>query len=250
MSIIIKTAEKVQKIREASKIVGEVHQLMERVIEPGISTYTLDQMAEKLIRSKGATPSFKGYHGYPASICASINNEVIHGIPSKDRIIKEGDIISIDVGAYLNGYHGDGAKTFGVGEISKEAKDLIEVTKNSFFEGIKYAKEGNHLHEISSAIQKYVESNGYSIVRDFVGHGIGVNLHEDPQIPNYKVTGRGPKLRRGMTLAIEPMVNIGRYEVRVLQDNWTVITIDGSLSSHYEHTILITENEPELLTQI
>lgn len=250
MAITIKNADQILKVREASKIVAEVHALMNEAIKPGISTYELDKMAEKLIRSRGAVPSFKGYYGYPASICASINDQVIHGIPSKDIVLQEGDIISVDVGAYLNGYHGDGAKTYPVGEISQEAKDLIEVTRNSFFEGIKFAKEGNHLHEISSNIQKYVESHGYSVVRDFVGHGIGESMHEDPQIPNYKVRGRGPKLQKGMTLAIEPMVNIGRHEVRVLSDNWTVITIDGSLSAHYEHTILITEDSPELLTQI
>ncbi|WP_105616884.1 type I methionyl aminopeptidase [Vallitalea okinawensis] len=250
MAITIKNADQILKVREASKIVAEVHGLMKEAVKPGISTYELDKMAEDLIRSRGAVPSFKGYYGYPASICASINDQVIHGIPSKNTVLQEGDIISVDVGAYLNGYHGDGARTYPVGEISEDAKDLIEVTRNSFFEGIKFAKEGNHLHEISSNIQKYVESHGYSVVRDFVGHGIGESMHEDPQIPNYKVRGRGPKLQKGMTLAIEPMVNIGRHEVRVLSDNWTVITIDGSLSAHYEHTILITEDSPELLTQI
>lgn len=250
MAITIKNIEEIEKMRVASRIVGEVHQLMKEEIKPGVSTYKLDQMAEELIRSKGAIPSFKGYYGYPASICASINNVVIHGIPNKKDIIKEGDIISIDVGAYIDNYHGDGAKTYPVGEISSEAEKLIEVTKNSFFEGIKFAKEGNHLHEISAAIQKYVESHGYSVVRDYVGHGIGKSMHEDPQIPNYKTRGRGPKLQKGMTLAIEPMVNVGRHEVRVLQDNWTVITLDKSLSAHYEHTILITDKAPELLTQI
>lgn len=250
MAIIIKNPEQIEKMRIANRIVGEVHRLMKDEVRPGVSTKDLDRIAEEYIRSQGAVPSFKGYHGYPGSICASVNDEVIHGIPSKKRILREGDIISIDVGAYINGFHGDGAKTYPVGEITDDAKKLIEVTKNSFFEGIKFAKEGNHLHEISAAIQKYVEANGFSVVRDFVGHGVGASLHEDPQIPNYKSRGRGPKLQSGMTLAIEPMVNMGSREIRVLEDNWTVITLDKSLSAHYEHTILITEDGPELLTQV
>lgn len=250
MAIMIKNPDQIEKMREACRIVGEVHRIMREEVKPGITTGHLDRIAEEYIRSQGAVPSFKGYHGYPGSICASVNEEVIHGIPSKKRIIREGDIISVDVGAYKDGFHGDGAKTYPVGEITSDAMKLIEVTKNSFFEGIKFAKEGNHLHEVSAAIQKYVESHGFSVVREFVGHGVGASLHEDPQIPNYKVRGRGPRLERGMTLAIEPMVNIGRREIRVLGDNWTVITLDKSLSAHYEHTILITENGPELLTQV
>lgn len=248
MPITIKSKDEIAKVRESGRIVAEVHKLIEDAIEPGISTMQLDKMAEEYILSKGAKPSFKGYGGFPASICASINNEVIHGIPSKDQILKDGDIISIDVGAFYNGYHGDAAKTLAVGNISDEAKKIIKVTKESFYAGIEFAKDGNHLYEISAAIQKYVEQYGYSIVRDFVGHGVGRDLHEEPQIPNYKVKGRGPKLQSGMVLAIEPMVNVGRYEVRVLQNDWTVVTLDGSLSAHYEHTIAITDEGPELLT--
>lgn len=250
MAITIKNPEEIEKMRIANRIVAEVHEAMKKEVRPGVSTGYLDKVAEDIIRSKGAVPSFKGYHGFPGSICASVNDQVIHGIPDKKSIIREGDIISVDVGAYIGGFHGDGARTFAVGEISDEAKTLIEVTKNSFFEGMKFAKEGNHLHEISAAIQEYVESHGCSVVREFVGHGIGRELHEDPQIPNYKTRGRGPRLQKGMTLAIEPMVNLGRREVRVLSDNWTVITLDKSLSAHYEHTILITDGEPELLTQL
>lgn len=248
MAITIKSPEQIVKMKNAGRLVAEVHNLMKQEIKPGVSTLYLDQIAEELIRSKGAIPSFKGYHGYPASICASVNDQVIHGIPNKNTILKDGDIVSIDVGTYLDGYNGDGAKTFAVGNISDQAKDLIEVTKQSFFEGIKFAKEGNHLHEISSAIQKFVESKGYSVVRDFVGHGIGTEMHEEPQIPNFKIRGRGPILQKGMTLAIEPMVNIGRYDVSILDDDWTVVTLDGSLSAHYEHSIVITENGCELLT--
>lgn len=248
MSITIKSKDEIAKVRESGRIVAEVHKLIEDAIKPGISTMQLDKIAEEYILSKNAIPSFKGYGGFPATICASINNEVIHGIPSKNQILKDGDIISIDVGALYNGYHGDSAKTHGVGEISDEAKKIIRVTKESFYAGIEFAKDGNHLYEISAAIQKYVEQYGYSIVRDFVGHGVGRDLHEEPQIPNYKVKGRGPKLQCGMVLAIEPMVNVGRYEVRVLQNDWTVVTLDGSLSAHYEHTIAITDKGPELLT--
>jgi len=248
MPITIKSKDEIAKVREAGRIVAEVHKLIEEAIKPGISTMQLDSLAEEYILSKGAKPSFKGYGGFAGSICASINNEVIHGIPSKTQILKDGDIISIDVGAFYNGYHGDAAKTHAVGNISDEAKKIIEVTKQSFFAGIEFAKDGNHLYEISAAIQKYVEQYGYSIVRDFVGHGVGRELHEEPQIPNYKVKGRGPKLQCGMVLAIEPMVNVGRYEVRVLQNDWTVVTLDGSLSAHYEHTIAITDKGPQLLT--
>lgn len=248
MAISIKSEQEIEKMRQAGKIVAEVHQELKNEIRPGISTKKLDEIAEKIIRGRGAEPSFKGYHGFPASICASINEEVVHGIPDQHRILHEGDIISIDVGSYLNGYHGDGAKTFPVGTIEPEKQRLIDVTRQSFYEGIKYAKDGNHLYEISSAVQKYVEDNGYSVVRDFVGHGIGTEMHEEPQVPNYKMIGRGPKLECGMVLAIEPMVNAGTYEVRVLQNDWTVVTRDGSLSAHYEHTLVITTGECELLT--
>ncbi|GKX28434.1 methionine aminopeptidase [Vallitalea longa] len=248
MSITIKTDEEIAIMRKAGKIVAETHELLESMIKPGISTLDLDRAAEKYILSKNAIPSFKNYNGYPASICASINEEVVHGIPCKKRILKEGDIISLDIGAYYNGYHGDAARTHGVGEISEEARNLIDVTKQSFFEGLKVIKEGNHLHQISSAIQNYVEERGYSVVRDLVGHGVGRKLHEEPQVPNYKIIGRGPKLLKGMVIAVEPMINIGRYEVRWLDDDWTVVTMDGSLSAHYENTIYITKDGYELLT--
>ena len=195
-------------------------------------------------------PSFKGYEGYPASICASVDDQVIHGIPSKKTVLREGSIVGIDVGAYLNGYHGDGARTFAVGDIAPEAQKLMDVTRESFFAGMKFAKAGNHLHEISAAVQAYAEKNGCGVVRDYVGHGVGREMHEDPPIPNYKTIGRGPKLVAGMTLAIEPMINLGRPEVEVLDDDWTVVTCDGSLSCHYENTILITETGYEILTQL
>lgn len=248
MSITIKTDDEIAIMRKAGKIVAETHELLESMIKPGISTLDLDRAAEKYILSKNATPSFKNYNGYPASICASVNEEVVHGIPSKKRILKDGDIISLDIGAYYNGYHGDAARTHGVGEISDEARNLIDVTKQCFFEGLKVIKEGNHLHQISSAIQNYVEERGYSVVRDLVGHGVGRKLHEEPQVPNYKIIGRGPKLLKGMVIAVEPMINIGRYEVRWLDDDWTVVTMDGSLSAHYENTIYITKDGYELLT--
>lgn len=201
-----------------------------------------------MIRSFGCIPNFLNYNGYPAAICVSVNDEVVHGIPSKHRIIREGDIVSLDAGLIYEGYHSDAARTHAVGEISPEAKKLIEVTRQSFFEGIKYAKAGHHLHEISKAIGDYAESFGYGVVRDLCGHGIGTSLHEDPQIPNFSQRSRGIRLQPGMTLAIEPMINIGRPEVRWLDDDWTVVTEDGSLSAHYENTILITEGEPEILT--
>ncbi|GMQ58005.1 type I methionyl aminopeptidase [Vallitalea sediminicola] len=248
MSITIKTNEEIAIMREAGKIVAGAHELLESMIKPGISTFDLDKAAEEFIRSKNAIPSFKDYNGYPANICASINEEVVHGIPTKKRILKEGDIISIDIGAYYNGFHGDAARTHGVGEISDEARNLIDVTKQCFFEGLKVIKEGNHLHQISSAVQNYVEERGYSVVRDLVGHGVGRKLHEEPQVPNFKVIGRGPRLLKNMVIAVEPMINIGRYEVRWLDDDWTVVTMDGSLSAHYENTICITEDGYELLT--
>ena len=208
----------------------------------------IDRMGEKLIREMGCIPNFKDYNGYPASICVSVNDEVVHGIPSKDRILYEGDIVSLDAGLIYKGYHSDAARTYGVGNISKEAQKLIDVTKQSFFEGIKMAKAGNHLYDISNAIDDYVSSFGYGIVRDLVGHGIGTSLHEDPQIPNFRQRRRGIKLVPGMTLAIEPMINMGRADVEWLDDDWTVVTEDGSLSAHYENTVLITDGEPEILT--
>ncbi len=250
MSIHIKSKDELTIMWEANQIVARTHQLLSEAIKPGVTTYELDKLAKDYIESQGAKPSFLDYHGYPASICASVNDEVVHGIPNKQQVINDGDVVSIDIGAYYNGYHGDAARSYAVGNASDEAKRLIEVTKQSFFEGMKYAKPGCHLHQISAAIQKYVESNGFSVVRDLVGHGIGTELHEDPQVPNYKPIGRGPKLQVGMTLAIEPMVNAGRFDVRTLNDDWTVVTLDGSLSAHYENTIVITDAGHELLTML
>jgi len=250
MAILIKNDQQIDLMREAGKIVAETHLLLEQEIRVGISTYELDRIAEEFIRSRGAIPSFLGYNGYPASICASINEEVVHGIPKKTRLIKDGDVVSIDIGAFKNGYHGDAARTHGVGAISEDAKRLIKVTEESFYKGIAMIKPGNHLHQIGQAIQQYVEDNGFSVVRDLVGHGIGTEMHEEPQIPNFKTIGRGPKLEKGMVLAIEPMVNFGRYEVRILADDWTVVSLDHSLSAHYENTVLVTANGYELLTLI
>lgn len=248
MAIRIKTEEEIKVMREAGGIVARTHGMLRNALRPGITTDELDKLAEDYIRSQGAEPSFLGYSGFPASICVSINDEVVHGIPDGKRIIENGDLVSLDIGAYYKGYHGDAARSYAVGEVSDETARLIEVTRQSFFEGIKKAKPGSHLHEISEAIQRFVEDNGFSVVRDLVGHGIGKQLHEEPQIPNYKPKGRGPRLEAGMTLAIEPMVNAGRYDVKVLDDDWTIVTLDGSLSAHYEHTILITEEGCELLT--
>lgn len=246
--ITIKSKSEIEKMRLAGKITGDVLKEIEKHIKPGISTKQLDKIAYNYIISKGATPSFLNYNGFPGSICASPNSWVVHGIPSKEIILAEGDIISVDVGAYINGYHGDAARTFAVGKISDEAKRLIDVTKQSFFEGIKYAVHGAKLGDVSAAIQEYVESNGYSVVRDLVGHGIGKKLHEDPSVPNFGHKGRGVKLAAGMTLAIEPMVNAGEKDVCVLDDDWTVVTEDGSLSAHYENTILICKDGCEILT--
>lgn len=248
MSVSVKSNREIELMREAGRILAIVHDELENFIKPGISTLDIDKKGEEIIRSYDCIPSFLNYNGYPASICVSVNDEVVHGIPSKKRILHDGDIVSLDAGVIYKGYHSDAARTWAVGEISDEAKKLIQVTKDSFFEGIKYAKEGGHLHDISKAIQEYVESFGYSVVRDLVGHGIGTNLHEEPQIPNFKQKRRGIKLQAGMTLAIEPMVNIGRYDVEWLEDDWTVVTEDGSLSAHYENTVLITNGEPEILS--
>lgn len=248
MAITIKSEHEIELMREAGRILSIVHQELADYIKPGISTLDIDKKGHEIIKSFGCTPSFLNYNGYPASICVSVNDEVVHGIPTKKRILHEGDIVSLDAGVIYKGYHSDAARTHAVGEVSEEAKRLIQVTKESFFEGIKLAKAGNHLHQISKAIQDYVESNGFSVVRDLVGHGVGKNLHEDPQVPNFKERGRGPLLTKGMTLAIEPMVNIGAYDVWWLEDDWTVVTKDGSLSAHYENTVLITDGEPELLS--
>lgn len=245
--IIQKSKREIEKMRRAGRLVAETHAFLKTLIKPGITTKELDKAAEKFIREHNGIPAFKGYHGFPGSICASINEVVVHGIPGLKRL-KDGDIISIDIGTIVDGYYGDGAKTYPVGEISDEAKKLIDITKESFYEGIKFAKTGYRLSDISHAIQSFVEKNGFSVVRDFVGHGIGQEMHEDPQIPNFGLPGNGPRLRSGMVLAIEPMVNIGNYHVKVLSDNWTAVTVDGKLSAHYEHTVLITDEEPELLT--
>ena len=235
-------------MRKAGHLLEQVHNELAKMIRPGVSTWEIDREGEKIIRSLGCIPNFLNYNGFPASFCTSINDEVVHGIPSKERILQEGDIISLDAGLIYEGYHSDAARTYGVGEISKEAQQLIDVTRESFFEGIKYAKAGHHLHEISAAIGAYAEKFGYGVVRDLVGHGIGTSLHEDPQIPNFAQRRRGIRLQPGMTLAIEPMINMGRADVCWLDDDWTVVTEDGMLSAHYENTVLITEGEPELLT--
>ena len=248
MAVTIKSPREIELMREAGRLLEQVHDELAKVIRPGISTWEIDQKGEELIRSLGCTPNFLHYNGYPASICVSVNDEVVHGIPSKKRILQEGDIVSLDAGLIYKGYHSDAARTHAVGEISQEAKKLIEVTRQSFFEGIKYAKAGHHLHEISAAIGAYAESFGYGVVRDLVGHGIGTVLHEDPQIPNFAQRRRGIRLVPGMTLAIEPMINMGRPDVCWLDDDWTVVTDDESLSAHYENTILITDGEPEILT--
>ena len=248
MAVTIKSEREIDLMRKSCQILAKVHEELKDIIEPGISTYEIDQLAEKLIRGYGCVPNFLNYNGYPASVCVSVNDEVVHGIPRKDRILQEGDIVSLDMGLIYKGYHSDAARTYGVGQISPEAKKLIDETRNSFFEGIKKAKEGNHLHDISNAIDAYISQFGYGIVRDLVGHGIGTALHEDPQIPNFAQRRRGLKLRAGMTLAIEPMINMGRPDVEWLDDDWTVVSEDGSLSAHYENTVLITDGEPEILT--
>ena len=248
MAITIKSEREIELMAEAGKILERVHNELEKALRPGMSTKDIDTLGEEIIRSYGCIPSFLNYNGYLASICVSVNQEVVHGIPDKHRIIQEGDIVSLDAGVIYKGYHSDAARTHAVGEVSEEAKKLIQVTKESFFEGIKFAKAGNHLFDISGAIGRYAEERGYGVVRDLCGHGIGTALHEAPEIPNYEVGRKGVRLRQGMTLAIEPMINIGTHEVDWLDDDWTVVTRDGSLSAHYENTILITEGEPRILS--
>ena len=248
MAITIKSEREIELMAEAGKILERVHNELEKALRPGMSTKDIDTLGEEIIRSYGCIPSFLNYNGYPASICVSVNQEVVHGIPDKHRIIQEGDIVSLDAGGIYKGYHSDAARTYAVGEVSEEAKKLIQVTKESFFEGIKFAKAGNYLFDISGAIGRYAEERGYGVVRDLCGHGIGTALHEAPEIPNYVVGRKGVRLRPGMTLAIEPMINIGTHEVDWLDDDWTVVTRDGSLSAHYENTILITEGEPRILS--
>lgn len=247
--IILKSKREIDIMRKAGRVVGETHAFLKDKIVPGITTKELDRMAEEFIRKQGAIPGFKGYGGFPASICASINEEVVHGIPG-DKVLKEGDIISIDIGSIVDGYYGDGAKTYPVGRISNEDQKLIDVTRESFYRGLEFAKEGNRLSDISHAIQVFVEENDFSVVTDFVGHGIGKNMHEAPPIPNYGLPGKGPRLQKGMVLAIEPMVNAGSRRVQCLQDGWTVVTFDGKKSAHYEHTIAFTDDGVELLTKV
>ena len=245
--IVIKNEQELVCMRQACKITAAARALAGEMVRPGVSTKAIDKAVHDFIVAQGAKPSFLNYHGYPASVCISVNNTVIHGIPG-GYVLKDGDIVSIDVGALYKGFHGDCAATFPCGTISAEAQKLIDVTKQSFFEGIAFARPGHRVSDISHAIQTYVESNGFSVVRSFVGHGVGRQLHEEPEVPNFGRAGHGPRLLRGMTLAIEPMVNVGTYDVKVLGDGWTTVTADGKLSAHYENTVLITDGEPEILT--
>ena len=246
--IILKSSREIELMRQAGKITAAARALAGAMVAPGISTREIDRAVHRFIRSQGAEPSFLGYNGFPASVCISVNDEVIHGIPGH-RVLKEGDIVSVDVGAYKGGYHGDCAATYPCGRISEEARRLIEVTRQSFFEGLRYAREGYRLPDLCGAIERYVEANGFSVVREYVGHGIGAKMHESPEVPNYVEPKAGrPRFLRGMTIAVEPMVNAGRAGVKVMPDGWTVKTADGRLSAHYENSILITDGEPELLT--
>ncbi len=245
--IIIKNGHEIEAMRQASKITAAARALAGEMVRPGVSTKQIDKAVHDFIVAQGAKPSFLNYHGFPASACISVNSTVIHGIPS-GYVLQEGDIVSVDVGAFYKGFHGDCAATFACGSISAEAQKLINVTKQSFFEGIRFATKGHRVSDISHAVQTYVESNGFSVVRSFVGHGVGAQLHEEPEVPNYGAPGRGPRLLPGMTIAVEPMVNAGTHDVRVLKDGWTTVTADGKLSAHYENTVLITDGEPEILT--
>jgi|SRR6056297_577786 len=248
--IILKSKREIQIMRDANKIVAQTHEYLKELIKPGISTKEIDEKGEQFIRKQGAKPSFKGYMGYPAAICISINDEVVHGIPRSDRYLKEGDIVSLDIGTYYEGFNGDAARTFAVGEISDEAKKLMAVTEKSLEQAINKALCNNRLSDISNAVQTYVEENNFSVVREYVGHGVGRDLHEAPQIPNFGKPDRGPILKEGMTLAIEPMVNTGNFKVKTLDDDWTVVTLDGSLSAHFEHSIAITKNGPKILSSL
>ena len=253
--ITIKSKKEIELMREVCKVTALVHKEIEKQIKPGMSTYDLNEIAEKVIKENGGIPAQKGYScgikgipDFPSAICASINDEVIHGIPSKKAIIKEGDIVSVDLVVLKNGFNGDAARTYAVGKINPNTQRLLDITKQAFFEGIKYAVKGNRVGDISNAIGEFVEKNGYSVVREFQGHGIGRQMHEDPGIPNYGKSGKGARLEPGMTLAVEPMVIMGNSDILQLDDGWTIVTEDGSLSAHYENTILITEKEPEILT--
>jgi len=247
MAIIIKNPQQIEKMRRAASLVKAAHELLDNIVTEGISTRELDEAVSKFLKRNGATPSFKNYRGFPKSVCVSINDEVVHGIPGS-RKLADGDIVSIDIGAYIGGFHGDAARTYSVGAVPPETTRLVEVARQSFFEGMKYARKGCFLHQISAAIQDYVEAQGFSVVRELIGHGVGAALHEDPEIPNFRQKNKGPRLRPGMTLAIEPMVNAGTHEVIFLDDDWTVVTADGKPSAHYENTVLITDGEPEILT--
>ena len=245
--ITLKSEHEIELMRRAGKITAAARALARDMVKPGVTTQQIDKAVYHLIKSQGATPSFLNYNGYPASVCVSVNDEIIHGIPGK-RVLKEGDIVSVDVGAYIGGFHGDCAGTYPCGQVSDQALDLIRVTQQSFFEGLKFAREGYRLSDISHAVQEYVESHGYSVVREYVGHGIGRRMHESPEVPNFGNPGHGPRLLRGMTIAVEPMVNAGSAAIRQMSDGWTVKTADGKNAAHYENTILITDGEPELLT--
>ena len=246
--VVIKTSRELALMKEACRISANALKVAGNAVEPGVSTLEIDTLVRRYIEKEGATPSFLGYGGFPASACISVNNVVIHGIPSKNCILKEGDIVSVDVGAFIDGFHGDNAYTFPCGKISAEAQALLDATKESLYEGIKAAQAGNRIGDIGHAVQKYVEDRSYSVVRDFVGHGVGAKLHEDPAVPNYGTPGRGVRLMPGMTIAIEPMVNAGDYKVKVLDDEWTTVTADGSLAAHFEHSIAITPDGPKILT--
>lgn len=245
--ITLKSSHEIDLMRRSGKITAAARALAGEMVKPGVTTQEINDAVERFIRKQGAVPSFLHYNGYPASVCISVNDEIIHGIPGK-RVLREGDIVSVDVGAYIGGFHGDCAATFPCGRISPEAQRLIDVTRQSFFEGIRFAREGQRLQDISAAVQTYVEQNGFSVVREYVGHGVGAKMHESPEIPNYGRPGHGPRLLRGMTLAIEPMVNAGSAAITQLSDGWTVKTADGKWAAHYENTILITDGEPEILT--
>ena len=248
--VTIKSEREIELMREAGRILAKVHEELGKELKAGMSTKEIDRICEQLIRGYGCIPSFLNYEGFPASVCVSINDEVVHGIPNKHRYIQEGDIVSVDVGAFLDGFHGDCAATFACGQVSDEAMHLIHVTEQSFWEGIKLARSGNRVYDISHAVQQYVEADGCSVVRDFVGHGVGAKLHEPPEVPNFGPAGHGPRLQPGMTIAVEPMVCAGDWRVKVLRDGWTTVSADGSLTAHYENTILITDGEPEVLTRV
>lgn len=248
--IVLKSEAEIDKIRRASRIVAETLERLKEVVKPGVTTLDLDKLAEEMIRRHQAKPAFKGYRGYQATLCTSINEEVVHGIPSKKRVLKEGDIIGVDCGAIVEGFYGDAAKTFLVGQADQESRQLVKVTEESLERGIEQMKVGNRLHDISWAVQEHAERHGYTVVRDFVGHGIGRQLHEEPQVPNFGTSGSGIRLTAGLVLAIEPMVNIGRAEVTVLEDGWTAVTLDGKRSAHFEHTVALTEQGTEILSRI